>query len=56
VANLFEHLAQFAVAALDENHLVPRIVALADLAHAGRRGADTFCARLAALDGDPIAQ
>jgi hypothetical protein len=40
VADLLEHFAQFAVAALDENHFVPGIVALADLADAGRGGAD----------------
>ena len=42
VADLLEHFAQFAVAALDEHHFVPGIVALADLADAGRR-----CANLA---------
>jgi hypothetical protein len=36
VADLFKHLAQFAVAALDEDDFVPGIVALADLANAGR--------------------
>src|SRR5271157_664761 len=36
VADLLEHFAQFAVTALDENDFVPGIVALADLADAGR--------------------
>jgi hypothetical protein len=40
VAYFQEHLAQFAVAPLDENHFVPGIVALADLADAGRGGAN----------------
>src|ERR1035437_8000825 len=52
VTDLLEHLAQFAVAALDENHFVPGIVALADLANAGRGGADRGRAGLATLNGD----
>jgi hypothetical protein len=36
VADFLEHFAQFAVAAFDENHFVPGIVALADLADARR--------------------
>jgi hypothetical protein len=39
VADFLKHLAQFAVAAFNENHFVPGIVALANLANAGRRGA-----------------
>jgi hypothetical protein len=39
VADLLEHFAQFAVAALNEHHFVPGIVALANLPDAGRRGA-----------------
>jgi predicted tellurium resistance membrane protein TerC len=39
VANLLEHLAQLAVAALDENHFIPGIVALTHLSNAGRGGA-----------------
>jgi hypothetical protein len=39
MADFLEHFAQFAVAALDQNHFVPWIVALADLANAGRGGA-----------------
>ena len=56
VADFLEHLAQFAVAALDENDFVPGIVALANLADAGRRGADLARAGLATLDGDAAAQ
>jgi hypothetical protein len=52
VADLLEHLAQLAVAAFNENHFVPGIVALADLADAGRRGPDLLRAGLAALNGD----
>jgi hypothetical protein len=40
MADLLEHFSEFAVAALNEHHFVPGIVALADLADAGRRGAD----------------
>jgi hypothetical protein len=56
MADFLEHLAQFAVAALDENDLVPGIVALADLTNAGRGGADGRRARFAALDGDAAAE
>jgi hypothetical protein len=38
VADFFKHFAQLAVAAFDQHHLVPGIVALADLADARRRG------------------
>ena len=56
VADFLEHFAQLAVAALDENHFIPGIVALADLADAGRRGANLFRAGLPALNGDARAQ
>jgi hypothetical protein len=56
MADLLEHLAQFAVAALDENHFVPGIIALADLADAGRGGADGGRTGLAALNGNAAAQ
>ena len=56
MADLLEHFAQFAVAALDENHFVPGIVALADLADAGRGSAHFFGAGLSALNGDARAQ
>jgi len=36
MADLFEHLAQFAVAALDDDDFVPGVVTLADLADLGR--------------------
>jgi hypothetical protein len=38
VADLLKHLAQFAVAPFDQDHLVPRIVSLPHLANARRRG------------------
>ena len=56
MANFLEHLAQFAVAAFDENHFVPGIVALANLADTGRRGAHLTRTGLATLDGDAAAQ
>jgi hypothetical protein len=40
MADFFEHFAEFAVAALDQDDFVPGIVALADLTDAGGRGAD----------------
>jgi len=56
VADFLEHFAQFAVAAFNQNNFVPGIVSLAHLADAGRRGADTVGAGLAALDGDACAK
>jgi hypothetical protein len=56
VADLLKHLAQFAVAAFNQNNFVPGIVALAYLTDASRRGANAVGARLAALDGDPCAK
>jgi hypothetical protein len=56
VADLFEHLAQLAVAALDEHHFVPWIVTLADLADACWSGTDAALAGLTVLDGDSAAQ
>jgi len=56
VAYPLEHLAQFAVAALDEDDFIPGIVALADLAYAGGRGADRERTRLTTLDGHRRAQ
>jgi hypothetical protein len=50
VADFLKHLAQFAVAAFDQNHFVPGIIALTNLADAGRRGAYLCRAGLAALD------
>jgi len=56
MADFLEHFAQFAVAAFDENDLVPGIVSLADLADAGRGGADGGRTGLAAFDGDAAAE
>jgi hypothetical protein len=56
VTDLLEHLAQFAVAALDENDFVPGIVALANLANPGWRGVDLGRAGLAAFNGHTAAQ
>jgi hypothetical protein len=56
VADLLKHFAQLSVAALDKDDFVPGIVALANLADAGRRGADFVRTRLAALDGDASAE
>jgi hypothetical protein len=38
VADLFEHLAQLAVAAFNQDDFVPGIVSLADFANLCRRG------------------
>jgi hypothetical protein len=56
VADFLEHLAQFAVAAFDENHFVPGIIALANLANASWGGADRGRTGLAPLNGDAGAQ
>jgi hypothetical protein len=56
MADLLEHFAQFAVAAFNENDFVPGVVALADLANAGWRGADLRRSGLAALDGNAAAE
>ena len=58
MADFFEHLAQLAVAALDDDHFVPGIVALADLADLGRSGAHApgTCTRTASLDDYALAQ
>jgi hypothetical protein len=56
VADFLEHFAQFAVAAFNQNNFVPGIVALANLANAGRRGADAVGARFAAFDCDACAK
>jgi hypothetical protein len=56
MANLAEHLAQFAIAPLDQHHLVPRIVARSYLLYPrGRRVHLTF-SKFAALDDDALAQ
>src|SRR6202012_3466918 len=56
VANLFEHLAQFAIAAFDQDNLVPGIVAFANLANASRSRVDLAFLRPALIDRDPAAQ
>ena len=56
VAYSLKHLAQFAVAALDEDNFIPGIVALANLADAGRRGANLGRSGFTALDGHAAAQ
>jgi len=56
VTDLFEHLAQFAVAAFDEDDFVPGIFTGAQLLDAGGRCADFALPRLAALDGDSVAE
>jgi hypothetical protein len=57
VADLLEHLAQFAIAALDDDDFVPGVVAFAHLADAGR-GRTNFVMffRAAALDGNAFAE
>jgi hypothetical protein len=44
VADLFEHLADFAVTAFDEDHFVPRVVGVAEEADAGGGGHDAALA------------
>jgi hypothetical protein len=58
VANLLEHLAQFAVAPLDQHHLVPGIVALAHLPdlRRSRPHPPGMRPRPAALDHHALAQ
>jgi hypothetical protein len=52
VADLFEHLAQLAVAAFNQNDFVPGVVALTDFANLGGRGLHPAGAGLAALDAN----
>jgi hypothetical protein len=56
VSHGYKHLAQFTVAALDENDFVPGVVALANLADAGRRSAHMRRSGLAALNADARTQ
>ena len=56
VAYSLKHLAQFAVTAFDEDNFIPGIVALANLADAGRRGANLGRSGFTALDGHAAAQ
>ena len=52
MSDLLKHLAQLAVATLDDDDFVPGIVALADFANLGRRGMHTTRTRFATLNGD----
>lgn len=52
VADLLKHLAQFAVAAFDDDNFVPGIVTLPDLANLRRGSLHTARAWLAAIDSD----
>jgi hypothetical protein len=52
--DLLKHLAEFAVAAFDQHHFVPRVVPLADLADAGRGGVHAALARPGSIDGHPF--
>jgi hypothetical protein len=54
--NLFEHLAQLAIATLDDDDFVPGIVALADLANLRGRSLHTARTRFAALNAHPRTQ
>jgi hypothetical protein len=56
MADLFKHLAQFAVAALGQDHFVPGIVAGPSLADRHRGCMDTPVARTAAIDRYSLAQ
>jgi hypothetical protein len=56
VPDLFKHLAQLAVAPLDQHHFVPGVVPLAYLANARRRGANLARSRFAPLDGHAAAK
>ena len=56
MADLFEHLSQFAVAAFGEHHLVPGVIALADHADGCRGCVHAALAGLGAIDGDAPAQ
>jgi hypothetical protein len=50
MADLLEHLAQLAIAAFDQHHFVPRIVALPHLTDPRRCGAHLALAQAAALN------
>jgi len=57
VPDLLEHLAQFAIAAFNEDNFVPGIVSFANLADAGRGSLDIIAFfRVAALDRDAFAE
>jgi hypothetical protein len=56
VPDLFEHLPQFAIAALGQHHFVPRIVSRARLPDGGRRGVDLPFARPPPVDGHALAK
>ena len=57
MAYFLEHLAQLAIAALDEDHFVPGVVTFTHLANAGRCGPNFLALfRTAAVDRDALAQ
>jgi hypothetical protein len=57
MADLFEHFAQFAITALDDNDFVPGVVAFAHLSDAGGCGSNFIVLfGAAALDRDAFAQ
>jgi hypothetical protein len=52
MADLFEHLAEFAVATFDQNDFIPGVVALANLSDLGGSGVHATRAGLFAIDAD----
>jgi hypothetical protein len=52
MADFLEHLAQFAITALDQNDFVPGIVTLSNLANTGWGGANLARTGLTLLDGN----
>jgi hypothetical protein len=56
VPDFLKHLAQFAIAALNQHHFVPGVVALPHLANPRRRCAHLARPRFALLDGHARAQ
>jgi hypothetical protein len=56
VADLAEHLPQFAIASLDQHDLVPRIVSRAYLLYARRSRVHLTFSKFSALDYDTLAE
>jgi len=54
--DFLEHLAQFAVAPLDQHHFIPRVIALPHLPNPCRRRPHLASTRLALVDGHARAQ
>jgi hypothetical protein len=52
MADLFEHLAEFSIAAFDENDFIPGVVALANLSDLGGSGVHATRSRLFSIDAD----